>query len=140
MHFLCDPGFEMAKASGSSGPPFASVNDIVITNGPISLIRVAPGSVGLATSSKQPVLQTDQASELVLLACRRLLVTPPISGRLSASALVLSLQVLLGAGLHYINDPSFEWKVHQTLTEHAALGSAPLSRCPSALLFGGLSR
>ena len=57
MHFLYSPGFEMKKAPGSSGgPPSASVNEVVINNGTISLIRVTPGSVGPASGSKQPVL------------------------------------------------------------------------------------
>ena len=56
MHFIFDPGFEMKKAPPSSGAPFTSVNDVYITNGPISIIRVTPGNIGLATSSKQPVL------------------------------------------------------------------------------------
>ena len=74
MHFVFNPGFEMKKSGGegfSLGPAYSSVNEQLITNGPVSIIRIKPGNVGLATSSKQPVL--------------------------------------LGAGLHYIHDPSFEW-------------------------------
>ena len=79
MHFINSPGFEMKKAPGSEGPPFSSVNDAQITNGAISIIRVPPGSIGCATSSKQPVL--------------------------------------LGAGLHYISDPSFEWMYASNVTD-----------------------
>jgi len=89
MHFISSPGFEMAKAPGSSGPPFSSVNESVITNGPISIIRIGPGFIGLATSSKQPVL--------------------------------------LGAGLHYINDPSFEWKGAQNVAASVHIQNGPLS-------------
>ena len=74
MHFVFNPGFEMKKSGGEGfgvGPAYSSVNEQLITNGPVSIIRIKPGNVGLATSSKQPVL--------------------------------------LGAGLHYIHDPSFEW-------------------------------
>ena len=95
MHFILSPGFEMKKAPGSSaGPPFASVNEVVINNGTISLIRVTPGNVGLASSSKQPVL--------------------------------------LGAGLHFIHDPSFEWKgdVNVSATEHIRNGPMSLVRVP----------
>ena len=59
------------SSSSRDGHPHSSVNEQLITNGPVSIIRIKPGNVGLATSSKQPVL--------------------------------------LGAGLHYIHDPSFEW-------------------------------
>ena len=72
MHFVFNPGFEMKKSGRDTrGHPHSSVNEQLITNGPVSIIRIKPGNVGLATSSKQPVL--------------------------------------LGAGLHYIHDPSFEW-------------------------------
>ena len=78
MHFINSPGFEMKKAPGSEGLPYQSVNDTQITNGAISIIRVPPGSIGCATSSKQPVI--------------------------------------LGAGLHYISDPSFEWMYESNVT------------------------
>jgi regulator of protease activity HflC (stomatin/prohibitin superfamily) len=89
MHFISSPGFELKKAPGSNGSVFASVNDVVITNGPISIIRVTPGHLGLATSSKQPVL--------------------------------------LGAGLHYINDPSFEWQGDQNVTASTHIKNGPMS-------------
>merc|ERR1719421_2182693 len=89
MHFIHSAGFEMQKSPGSSGAPFASVNDVVITNGPISIIRVMPGFVGLATSSKQPVL--------------------------------------LGAGLHYISDPSFEWEGTKNVIDSVHIQNGPIS-------------
>ena len=88
LHFINSPGFEMKKAPGSDGQTFASVNDMVITNGPISLIRVSPGHVGLAICSKQPVL--------------------------------------LGVGLHFINDPSFEW-IGERSTMDGHIQNGPMS-------------
>jgi len=64
--------------AGSGGHTSAEKTKDVDRNGAISIIRVPPGSIGCATSSKQPVI--------------------------------------LGAGLHYISDPSFEWMYESNVT------------------------
>jgi regulator of protease activity HflC (stomatin/prohibitin superfamily) len=94
LHFVNDPGFEMKRAprfdkSDRTKEPSASVNDVLIENGPISIIRVTPGNIGLATSSKQPVL--------------------------------------LGAGLHFIKDPSFEWQGEKDVTTKVQIKNGPIS-------------
>ena len=89
MHYINSPGFEMKKAPGSDGVPYSSVNESLITNGSISIIRISPGSIGLATSSKQPVL--------------------------------------LGAGLHYIADPSFEYSKELFVASNQHINNGPMN-------------
>merc|ERR1719506_2834423 len=48
MHLSNSPNFEFQRS--------VSVNDAVITNGPLNIIRVSPGQIGLATVNGRPIV------------------------------------------------------------------------------------
>jgi len=132
MHFINSAGFELKKAPGSEGPPFASVNENVITNGAVNLIRVSPGYIGVATSSKQPVLLgaglhyiSDNAFEwktaMDVIASPHIKNGPVNILRVKPGQIGLSTinkaPVLLDAGLHFVVEPTFELMGTKSLNE-----------------------
>ena len=81
MHFINSAGFEWAREQ--------KVTDEFIIMKPLWIIRVPPGSLGLATSSKKPVI--------------------------------------LGSGLHYINDAALEPMGSRSVTTEAHISNGPIS-------------
>ena len=81
LHYIYSPGFEWRST--------VSVNRNVISNGPVSIVRIPPGFVGFATQSKRAML--------------------------------------LGVGLHFVNDPSFEFVQAKNLTQDNVLQNGAIS-------------
>merc|ERR1719502_1457165 len=50
------PGQHLSNDANFELQTFADVNEPIITSGPLNLIRVAPGYLGLATLNKKPVI------------------------------------------------------------------------------------
>lgn len=117
MHLIYSPGLEWGKNA------LVSVNEPVIQNGPINIIRVMPGHVGLATFSKTPALMgvglhfiNDPAMEWLYQASvsENVIVNGPISlVRVEPSTVGLATinkqPVILDAGVHIMNEPSMEY-------------------------------
>ena len=124
------PGQHFSNAPNFQLESFADVNSNMITIGSLNLIRVPPSELGLATIAKQP---------MILDAGLHFIASPGFEWNRSVSVnenfislgpiSIIRVQpgfvgfatqskkaVLLGVGLHFINDPSFEFQDMKNLT------------------------
>jgi regulator of protease activity HflC (stomatin/prohibitin superfamily) len=130
-HLYNEPNFQLTGVK--------SVNDNVICNGPLNLIRVPPSMLGCATINKQPVLldagmhflysngfqwlgTRDVTASIIENGPIKIIRVMPGYLGLATSA---KKPVILGVGLHFLNDPAFEWStlvdVKQNLIQHGPI-------------------
>lgn len=132
-HLMNDPNFELQS--------FADINETRIVNGPLNLVRVPPSQLGLATLNKQPVI-LDAGLHFIyspgfqwqsaVSVNKNFISNGPISIiRVQPGFIGFATQskraVLLGVGLHFINDPSFEFLESKNLTQANFLQNSAIS-------------
>jgi len=148
-HLFHEATFELVE--------FADINENRISSGPLHLIRVPPATLGLATLNKKPIIldtgvhflhspgfewqgtvsvNANYVSNGPISIIR---VQPGYVGFATCS----KRAVLLGVGLHFINDPSFEYVGNRALTDGNFLQNGAISLvrvAPSTLGLGSIQR
>ena len=124
LHFVNDPSFEFIDSKNLTTENF-------VQNGAISLVRIEPGKIGLATISKKPVIldvgvhlifePTFEFTKPVSVNENRISLGPVNIIRVGPGKLGLARMngdpLLLDVGVHFINEPSFEFESFKSIDE-----------------------